>query len=185
MSISTNSQKNQERGLALQKYLLLHSQHEALQKHLRRITTSMPPTPTTSPSRSPDRFRYGSLSSSPATDDGYLSSSSPPSTTRSHHRSSSMQVHRPRLRPRRSSLPTVINESILGEIAQEEMKLKSVNQQIKSTLTDLLNCDSVRGDQRYRMWIQTRLMEAEKELKGYKSRSCERRRSEDIGGMMY
>jgi len=46
------------------------------------------------------------------------------------------------------------------------MKLKNVNQQIKSTLTDLLNCESVRRDQRYRMWVQTRLMDAEKELKG-------------------
>jgi hypothetical protein len=183
MSIPTNSQKNQERGLALQKYLLLHSQHDALQKHLTQITTSMPPTPTASPSRSPDRFRYGSLSSSPNTDDGYLSSS-PPSAIRNHRRSGSMQVPRPRLRTRRSSLPTVIDESILGEIAEEEMKLKSVNQQIKSTLTNLLNCESVRGNQRYRMWVQTRLMDAEKELKDCKSRSCERRRSEDIGGMM-
>ena len=63
------------------------------------------------------------------------------------------------------------------------MKLKNVNQQIKSTLTDLLNCESVRRDQRYRMWVQTRLMDAEKELKGSRSRSCDRRRSEDVSGM--
>lgn len=86
---------------------------------------------------------------------------------------------------RRSSLPTVIDESIIGEIEEDEMKLKDVNQQIKSTLTDLLNCESVRGDRRYRMWVQTRLMDAEKELKEGKSKSCERRRSEDLSGMMF
>jgi len=89
------------------------------------------------------------------------------------------------MRTRRSSLPTVIDESVLGEIEQDEMKLKDVNQQIKSTLTDLLNCESVRGDRRYRMWIQTRLMDAEKELKTNRSKSCSRRRSEDAAsGMM-
>jgi len=64
------------------------------------------------------------------------------------------------------------------------MKLKNVNQQIKTTLTELLNCESVRGDTRYRKWVQTRLMDAEKELKNNKSRSCERRRSEDLGTML-
>lgn len=80
------------------------------------------------------------------------------------------------MKTRRSSLPAVIDESLLGEMEEDESKLKSVNQQIKSTLTDLLNCESVRGDRRYRMWVQTRLMDAEKELKGSRSRSCEKRR---------
>ena len=180
MAIATNSQKNQERGLALQKYLLLHSQHDALQKHLDQITISTPSTPVTSPDH-----RHGSFSTSPASDDGYLSSS-PPSTTYNHRRSGSVQVQRPRLRTRRSSLPTIIDESVLDEMAAHETKLKSVNQQIKSTLTDLLNCDSVRGDQRYRMWVQTRLMDAERELKSCKVRSCDdRRRSVDFGGTTF
>lgn len=89
------------------------------------------------------------------------------------------------MKTRRSSLPTVIDESILGEIEQDEMKLKDVNQQIKSTLTELLNCDGVRGDRRYRMWIQTRLMDAEKELKSERSKSCDRRRSADASGMVF
>jgi len=182
MSISTSPHRNEERGLALQKYLLLHSQHDALQKHLAQITTSMPPTPTTSPSRSPDRLRYGSFCSSPSTDDDYLSSSPP---TQNHRRSGSMQVQRPTIRTRRSSLPAVIDETIIGKIAEDEMQLKNVNQQIKSTLTDLLNCESVRRDPRYRMWVQTRLMDTEKELKGCKSRSCDRRRSEDSGALLF
>jgi len=71
-----------------------------------------------------------------------------------------------------------------GEIEQDEIKLKMVNQQIKSTLTELLNCESVRGDRRYRMWVQTRLMDAERELKRERTRSCERRVSLGGEGLM-
>jgi len=154
-----------ERGLALQKYLLLHSQHDALQRHLSQIT----PSPVASTyHRQPSLS--SSLSSSPSDDDNYLSSSSP--GFRHHQRSGSVpRPRRPVLNTRRSSLPTVIDE-----MAEDESKLKAVNLQIKSTLTDLLNCSSVRGDPRYRMWVQTRLMDAERELKGNRSRSCEKRR---------
>lgn len=176
------TQKSPERAFALQKYLLLHSQHDALQKHLNHISTSAPAV--VSPSRSPDRHRHSSLSSSPGSDDSYLSS--PPRAIRNHHRGGSIpaQRQRPAFKTRRSSLPTVIDESILCEIEEDESKLKNVNQQIKSTLTDLLNCESVRGDRKYRMWVQTRLMDAERELKKDRSKSCDRRRSEDASGMM-
>jgi hypothetical protein len=75
---------------------------------------------------------------------------------------------------RRSSLLRSIDESILGEIEEDKDKMKNVNEQIKCTLTDLLNCEGVRGDRRYRMWVQTRLMDAEEELTGSRSRICER-----------
>jgi hypothetical protein len=71
---------------------------------------------------------------------------------------------------------------MLAEVEADEQKLLTVNQQIKTTLTDLLNCEVVRNDSKYRMWIQTRLMDAERELKGSKSRSCSRRKSVQIGG---
>jgi len=177
-SASSPTSKNPQSGFALQKYLLLHSQHDALQKHLSQITPSMPS------ASSSNHIRNASLSSSPS-DDGYLSSG--PSLLRHHQRSGSVpRPQRPMLRTRRSSLPAVIDESIIGEMADDEEKIKNVNQQIKSTLTELLNCDSVRGDQRYRMWVQTRLMDAERELKGNKSRSCDKRRmSEDVSGMIF
>lgn len=179
------TQKSPERAFALQKYLLLHSQHDALQKHLTHITTSLP-TESPSPSPSPDRFRQGSMSSSAGSEENYLSAS-PPQHIRHHHRSGSIQVppsQRPALRTRRSSLPAVVTENALIEIEEEETKLKDVNQQIKSTLTTLLNCESVRSDRKYRNWVQTRLMDTEKELKKIRSRSCsERRSSEDINGM--
>jgi len=180
------TQKSPERAFALQKYLLLHSQHDALQKHLDHITTSVPNTAVTSPSQSPDRHRYASLSSSPGSNDNMDHASHPPRAAH-HHRGGSIPQSRsrPMMRTRRSSLPTMIDERILGEIEEDEMKLKDVNQQIKSTLTELLNCESVRGDRRYRMWIQTRLMDAEKELKKSRSKSCDRRRSGDVSGMMF
>ena len=174
------TQKPPERAYALQKYLRLHSQHDALQKHLTQITTSVP---TTSPSRSSDRYRFSPLSSSPASDSGSIFSS-PPTPIRQHHRTGSMPHQRPQMRTRRSSIPAVIDESILGEIEEDELKLKDINQQIKSTMTDLLNCESVKDDRRYRTWVMTRLMDAEKELKINRSRSSERRRNGDISGMI-
>ena len=165
--------KEAERGLALQKYLLLHSQHDALQKHLSKIT------PAVQIPQSSEKARHASLSSSPGSDEGYLSSSP---TFRHHQRAGSVPRHRPMLKQRRSSLPATIDESIIGEMEEDELKIQSVNQQIKSTLTELLNCQSVRADDRYRKWVQTRLMDTEIELKGTRSRSCGRRRaSEDFG----
>lgn len=171
-----------ERAFALQKYLLLHSQHEALQKHLAQISTtadSSSASSSTSASRSPSRSRsrFPSISSSPGSpgspdddDDGGLFTPAEPSDPR---RGSVPRAHVGRRPPRRSSLPTVVDA--------EEHKLRDVNLQIKKTLTELLNCASVRRDQRSRLWVQTRLMDAERELKGSRARSCERRRSEDVG----
>jgi len=178
------TRKTPERAFALQKYLLLHSQHDALQKHLNHISTAIPASTSNS---LPDRRRTPSLSSSSGSDDNMSFPSSPTKIIRHHHRSGSIPTSRPQrpaMTTRRSSLPTVIDESVLGEIEEDEMKLKDVNLQIKSTLTELLNCESVRSDSRYRTWVQTRLMDAERELKISRTRSCERRRSEDLSGMM-
>lgn len=75
----------------------------------------------------------------------------------------------------------------MQEVEEDEEKLMHVTQQIKTTLTDLLNCESVRNDKRYRMWVQTRLMDAERELKGSRRRgSCvleRRRRSQECEGL--
>jgi hypothetical protein len=53
----------------------------------------------------------------------------------------------------------------LEDLLKEERRLMDVNQQIKATLTELLNCEGVKHDQRYRVWVQRRLMDAERELK--------------------
>jgi len=171
MTRTQTSPEPPERAFALQKYLLLHSQHDALQKHLEQITT---PTPSFSES-------HARSSRSSSTD----STNSAPLANPHHHRTSSIPNRRPQLIKRRSSLPDLASESILEEIEEDQEKLKDVNQQIKSTLTELLNCEGVRSNGRYRMWIQTRLMDVEKELKSGRTRSCERRKSIDINSMSH
>ncbi|KAB8290221.1 hypothetical protein EYC80_011090 [Monilinia laxa] len=178
MTALNPTQKSPERAFALQKYLLLHSQHDALQKHLTQVTASMPESPT-------DRHRNSSVSSdsSNGSDTSLSTLSQPITSTRSRRETlpstfGHMQ-HFPR-EHRINSLPAVIDETVVEEIEEDEQKLKNVNQQIKTTLTDLLNCESVRGDLRYRKWVQTRLMDTERELKESRSKSCERRRSEDM-----
>lgn len=65
-----------------------------------------------------------------------------------------------------------------SEVLEEERKLVQVNQQIKTTLTELLNCESVRSDRLYSVWVQSRLMDAERELKGARRHSVQGHREE-------
>jgi len=185
-------QKSPGRAETLQKYLLLHSQHDALQRHLEKIVPSTPSAPSSNfSSMSPNRSRYDSMSSSSSSPEN----SPPRASTRHHHRGGSVPhtsfLPHPRPPPatssrrRRSSLPSVVDERLLGAIEEDESKLTDVNMQIKTTLTELLNCENVRSDRRYRMWVQTRLMDAEMELKQSRSRSCEKKRNEgEVLGMV-
>ncbi|KAI7490303.1 hypothetical protein KC367_g1778 [Hortaea werneckii] len=52
----------------------------------------------------------------------------------------------------------------------DEARFFDISADIKSTLTDLLNCETVRKDSRMRMWVQSRLMDAELELKRQRKR---------------
>ena len=58
----------------------------------------------------------------------------------------------------------------LDDIDEDEQKLYDINKQIKHTLTDLLNCDSTRNDSKFRAWVQSRLMDAEVELRQHRKR---------------
>jgi hypothetical protein len=154
-------------SFVMQKYMLLHEQHQELCTHLDQIrpqpngTRSLHTTPSSSPTRS---------SSS--------SSASVPSSPKRHSRSSERR-HRSHARcsgwddaHRGNELTTILDEETLCEISAEEQRLSHVNESIKRALTELLNCSAVRSDNSLRMWVQTRLMETEKEL-----RSGRRRRS--------
>lgn len=66
----------------------------------------------------------------------------------------------------------MLDESLIEEMAAGEQRLSDVNEGLKRALTELLNCDTVRKDQAMRTWVQTRLMDTEREL-----RSGRRRRS--------
>lgn len=58
----------------------------------------------------------------------------------------------------------------IPSVTANETDLYDVSADIKSTLTDLLNCEAVRKDGKMRMWVQTRLMDAEMELKRQRKR---------------
>ncbi|KJX96247.1 hypothetical protein TI39_contig687g00001 [Zymoseptoria brevis] len=48
--------------------------------------------------------------------------------------------------------------------------LMDLTHALKSTLTDLLNCEAVKADAEWRSWCQARLMDAELELKRQRRR---------------
>ncbi|OIW23433.1 hypothetical protein CONLIGDRAFT_649468 [Coniochaeta ligniaria NRRL 30616] len=165
------------RDLALQKYLLLQEEHDHLRQHLDSVPTLQPSqnAVANSPPVSPTVATYQSSSSSGQTTP-YQSPS--PSLARVHgqgHRRSSLPAVTSRVAScaaATSCLETVIDETTIAELATEEARLCHVNESIKRVLTELLNCDSVRGDRALRTWVQCRLMDTEKEL-----RTGRRRRS--------
>ncbi|KAK4167877.1 hypothetical protein QBC43DRAFT_125605 [Cladorrhinum sp. PSN259] len=138
-----------DRDLVLQQYYLLHEQHESLRQHLDEL-------------RSPAHLGFHSpigTSPNPVASPAHLS----PSDVMSRHQF------------RSSSIPTIKRCCSLAdvtELAVEEAKLCDVNEGIKRALTELLNCEAVRGDRAFRTWVQSRLMDTEREL-----RSGRRRRS--------
>lgn len=122
--------------------MFLQSQQEVLQRRLSLQVPSDAPftTPSPSLSSSPTSTR-SSFSWSPEPE--YYTSTRPIPTQpgmahHSHHR-----------------------HSVDYPPSEDARKLSEINQQIKATLTELLNTESVRNDDKYRAWIQERLMDAE------------------------
>ncbi|KAI2638672.1 hypothetical protein GGS26DRAFT_587439 [Hypomontagnella submonticulosa] len=148
---------------AMQRYLLLQNQHEELRQHMHDLCPSYTTSSTavTSPSVSPTRS--SSYSSSP-------SIRISPSPSRNHRRSSMRTSDGHRVS--QTALQPVLDETLVEEMAAGEQKLFDVNEGLKRALTELLNCETVRKDAAMRTWVQTRLMDTEREL-----RSGRRRRS--------
>ncbi|KAL2263901.1 hypothetical protein VTK26DRAFT_4461 [Humicola hyalothermophila] len=150
-------------GLALQKYLLLQEQQEYLRQHLdelrpphqNQICSSITPSPPSSPtalSHSPDGIaprQAHSFSLPPRRKASCSDGGADLAGLRAHH-----------------------DAAALAEVAVEEAKLCDVNEGMKRALTELLNCETVRSDRAFRTWVQSRLMDTEREL-----RSGRRRRS--------
>lgn len=150
-------------NFAMQKYLLLQGQHEELRQHMHDLcpTYSCPSsTAVTSPSLSPTR----SVNLSPL-------SSKHTSPSRNHRRSSGAQRSRS-MRLSSVALEPVLDEEVMCEMMADEQKLCDVNEGIKRALTELLNSEAVRKDRAMRTWVQTRLLDTEREL-----RTGRRRRS--------
>jgi len=76
--------------------------------------------------------------------------------------------------PATDRVPTTSSMSARGSIddmhVDETLKLSELNHQIVATLTDLLNTESVRSDEKHHRWIQERLMELEHQLRRDKRR---------------
>ncbi|KAH8156826.1 hypothetical protein CIB48_g11421 [Xylaria polymorpha] len=152
---------------AMQEYLSLHDQHEELRQRLDELSPSSSSlsttttlsfaasTTATSPSVSPTRSFMGR-------DRPSSSSKLSPSPSRDQRRTSTSHTRMSRLDCR---VRTGQNESLVGEVAAGEQKLYDVNEGMKRALTELLNCEAVRQDRVMRTWVQTRLLETEKELR--------------------
>ncbi|KAK1814909.1 hypothetical protein LTR12_010685 [Friedmanniomyces endolithicus] len=77
---------------------------------------------------------------------------------------------RPSMPPIPEHAPTYDASTSYFAMSPDESKLYDVNHNIKSTLTELLNCEAVRHDHAMRLWVQTRLLDAEQELKRQRRR---------------
>jgi len=126
----------------MQKYMLLSAQKEALQ---RRMALEIPfgePMAASSP-------EFQSLSSSPTWSPKYAS----PYPTATDPVPTGFRSN------------TAARTSIDDMHTEESLKINEINHQIVATLTELLNTESVRSDDKHRAWIQERLMEAEHQIR--------------------
>lgn len=129
----------------MQRLQLLQSQQEVLQRRLslRVPSPDTAPLSTTSPTNSFFSSPTSSRKSSTSWSPEPLSSAPSPLSSTAPHVSSSIE---------------------------DASKLREVNEQIKFTLTELLNTDSVRSDVEFRAWIQDRLLDVEHEIRKQRRR---------------
>lgn len=151
------------------RYLLLSTQQETLRQ---RLTLQIPPsvpTVTHEPSYSP----RSSFSSDYSTQ--YSPMHSPTQTPATpHHTAAPSSAASSSPIP---DMPSVVHSAHAphhlvrtGQPAPEDTKLYDVNKQVKAVLTELLNTDGVKHDERFRMWVQGRLMETEMEMRRQRRR---------------
>lgn len=166
--------------LTLQQYLLLQEQHESLKQHLqelRPLASSMPAVSSStpgSPAASPPLAPFMPFTNGQASPYHRRSSSW---GLESHHRPSLPGQAQAECGITALGLEADYDVSVATGLAADEARLFDVNEGIKRTLTELLNCEAVRSDRSLRTWVQRRLMDAEKEL-----RSGRRRRGAHRGG---
>lgn len=158
--------KSHNYTLAMQEYMDLQVIRDELCSHLDQIR----------PANLSAITSNSSTFSSPATSPT-RSSSSCSSSLRRQSRSGERRHYKAAARysgwdDASETLDTIPDEETMEEISAEERRLFHVDEGIKRALTELLNCEFVRNDRSMRLWVQSRLMETEKEL-----RSGRRRRS--------
>ncbi|KXT14742.1 hypothetical protein AC579_4411 [Pseudocercospora musae] len=160
-----------ERVVILQPYLALTSQQFTLPRQIFKANSPSPPTspmffaadspgsPTMSSSTT------SSASGSPTMEARHFSQISPPALALPSRRGSTKL---PMVEPiPEDEVPAL---TLQTPQASSQDQLFHANHEIKATLTDLLNCDVARHDPKMRKWIQSRLMDAELELKRQRRR---------------
>ncbi|GME27290.1 hypothetical protein BKCO1_8000232 [Neofusicoccum parvum] len=151
------------------RYLLLSTQQETLRQ---RLTLQIPPstaTATQEPSYSP----RSSFSSDYSVQ--YSPAHSPTRTPATpHHTQAPSSAASSSPTP---DMPGVVHSTHAphhgirtGQPVPEDSQLYDVNKQVKAVLTELLNTDGVKHDERFRTWVQARLMETEMEMRRQRRR---------------
>lgn len=178
-----DSMPRHNRDLTLRRYLFLQEEHESIRQHLDTLssatassagsaatTRTTNTTATTSPSASPTRAAHAHGLGHKRIDSAARRATMP-----------LCDAPRPRIHRRRArgsaeeeeEEGAVMDPTTLAEVASEEARLFAINEGIKRSLTELLNCETVRVDQAFRQWIMARLLEVERELRvGRRRRSC-------------
>ncbi|GAP91222.1 hypothetical protein SAMD00023353_5300190 [Rosellinia necatrix] len=162
-------------GFAMQEYLLLYGQHEELCQRLHELRPSLPAStsslsPSSCSSTSSISFSLASTvvaSPSISPHSPWTKEAPPPSKLSVSPSRDQRRIGMPgtacHLRASQSDI--AYDETLVGEVAAGERKLFDVNEGLKRALTELLNCEAVRQDRAMRTWVQTRLLETEKELR--------------------
>lgn len=183
------------RELTLRRYLMLQEEHEIIRHHLDELSacstpSTTPTTATTSPVASPTRA-FGPRHHHRRSASGTRRASAPPQGDAPPRPPFRSRTSGPAAQSQRRAAGLIITSAdklvhlegepaeaamdlaAVAEVASEEARLFAINEGIKRSLTELLNCETTRSDQVFRQWIMARLMEVEKELRvGRRRRSC-------------
>ncbi|KAF2115279.1 hypothetical protein BDV96DRAFT_599640 [Lophiotrema nucula] len=158
---------------AMQRYMLLSSQQEVMRRRLSLQLPSSAPMTAQSP-------EFQSLTSPTSSRASFTPSWSPEPSYTSPQPMSAYPIP---TQPGVAHRHRYTIDSLPSEDSREACK---VNQQIKATLTELLNTESVRSDEKYRAWIQERLMDAEHNIRKQRRRrsSIDREIADNIAGSL-
>lgn len=181
----SDSLPRHNRELTLRRYLLLQEEHEIIRHHLDELSACSTPSTTATPSPvvSPTRGAVGHSRQHRRSDSATRRASAPqfnaprgPARSRTSGRGPrqvpmGLITSADKLVSMEGEEPIV--DAAMAEMLSEEARLFTINEGIKRSLTELLNCETTRSDQTFRQWVMSRLMEVEKELRvGRRRRSC-------------
>ncbi|KAF2198484.1 hypothetical protein GQ43DRAFT_400776, partial [Delitschia confertaspora ATCC 74209] len=158
-TIKPNGSTDSPQDPSWQRYLLLSSQQEVLNRRLSLQIPSASPMTASSPEMqslaSSPTYSRPSFTSSFSCEPEATPETTPPTSASTQPMSAYPIPTQPGLGHGRA-------ENLHCDDSKSACE---INQQIKATLTELLNTESVRSDEKYRAWIQDRLMNAERQIR--------------------